>query len=219
MPDHLKFIQGRFVFRDYWNFTSCLLWMLFRCSGVAHILVTQLFLISLLFTTHQFKMEQIYTIFCLITLFNLDSWIFNVINSSIIKNLTTFQELSRTPENAKGQQNAFKIKDITIFDTNSRKVLGAEGRRSGNLSFWGLCTALPSGVGSIRANSGCRQRQQPWFLIQKHCFTDVTVSLWSRTVYLKKGTEFQRRAGVFDPQILDKVNTIDFVPPIFCDKK
>jgi len=52
-------------------------------------------------------MEQIYTLFCSSTLFNLDSWMFNVINSSVMKNFTTVQELSRKLENTQGQQNVF----------------------------------------------------------------------------------------------------------------
>jgi len=40
-------------------------------------------------------MEQICTLFCSITEFN-------VISSSIMKNVTTFQELSRMPENTQG---------------------------------------------------------------------------------------------------------------------
>jgi len=53
-------------------------------------------------------MEQIYTLFCSITLFNVDSRMFNVINESIMNNFTTAQELLTTPENTPGQQNVFK---------------------------------------------------------------------------------------------------------------
>jgi len=42
----------------------------------------QLFCNNLLFTTQLLKMEQIYTLFYSFTLFILDCWMFNVINSS-----------------------------------------------------------------------------------------------------------------------------------------
>ena len=48
------------------------------------IMTTQLFLYSLTFsTTELLKMEKDYTFLCSITLFNLDSWMFNVISRSI----------------------------------------------------------------------------------------------------------------------------------------
>ena len=55
-------------------------------------MTTQPFLSSLLFTTELFKMEQIYIFFCYMALPILDFWIFNVINSSNMNNLTTIQE-------------------------------------------------------------------------------------------------------------------------------
>jgi len=68
------------------------------------------------------KMEQIYTLFRSITLFNLDSLMFNVINSSLMNNFTTSQELSRTLKNTQEQQNGSGIKGITSFDN---KVKGS----------------------------------------------------------------------------------------------
>jgi len=50
LPDHLKFFKDISPFRDYWNFTSFLLWILFRYSGAAHIVATQLFLNSFFLT-------------------------------------------------------------------------------------------------------------------------------------------------------------------------
>jgi len=56
LPDHLKLFQGLDIlsFRDYRNFTSCLLRILFRYSGVAFIMTTQPYFNSLLFTTQLF---------------------------------------------------------------------------------------------------------------------------------------------------------------------
>jgi len=53
-------------------------------------------------------MEQFYTLFCSIALFNLDSSVLIVINSSTIKIFATVEELSRTPENTQGQENIFQ---------------------------------------------------------------------------------------------------------------
>jgi len=53
---------------------------------------------------------------------------FSVINSSILNNCTTVQELSRTPENTQGQQNVFQgSRTQQVLVANSRKVLGAQG--------------------------------------------------------------------------------------------
>jgi len=38
-------------------------------------------------------------------------------------NLTTVQELSRTPENIQGQQNTLRKKDITSFDNKFKESL------------------------------------------------------------------------------------------------
>jgi len=54
-------------------------------------------------------MEQIYTLFCSITLFNLDPCMFTVINSSIMNNFKTVQELLRMLENTQAQQKVFQI--------------------------------------------------------------------------------------------------------------
>jgi len=48
--------------------------------------MTQLFFNNLLFITQLLKMEQIYTLLCSFTLFILDFWMFNVYNSSEMKN-------------------------------------------------------------------------------------------------------------------------------------
>ena len=69
-------------------------------------------------------MEQISTKFYSFTMFILDSWMFNVINSSEINNLKTIQEFSRTQENIQGQQDAFqesRTKWVSI--ENSRIIL------------------------------------------------------------------------------------------------
>jgi len=48
----------------------------------------------------------------------------NVINSSILNNFTTVQELSRTPESTQGQQNAFQVTwTLPVLTTNLRRVL------------------------------------------------------------------------------------------------
>jgi len=55
--------------------------------------------------------------------------LFNVINSSIMNNFTSIQELSRTPENSQGQQNVFQ-ESLTwpVLIANSRKVLDPQRR-------------------------------------------------------------------------------------------
>jgi len=53
-------------------------------------------------------MEQISTKLYSFTLFILDSWMFNVINSSEINNHKTIQGFSRTQENIQGQQDVFQ---------------------------------------------------------------------------------------------------------------
>jgi len=59
---------------------------------------------------------------------------FNVMNSSIMNNFTTVQELSRPPENIQGQQNVFsRIKDKTSFD-NKFKESPRRSRTSGNVN-------------------------------------------------------------------------------------
>ena len=57
-----------------------------------------------LFTTQLLKIEQIYTLFCSTTLFNLHTWMCNVIGSSIMNDFTTFKDT----ENIPGQQNVFQ---------------------------------------------------------------------------------------------------------------
>jgi len=105
------------------------------------IVVTQLFVNSYGFSyTTVYMMEQIYTLFCSITLFNLASWMFIVINSSIMNNFTTVQELSSTPENTQWQQNVFQgSRTQPVLIANSRKVLGAQ-RRLANLAVIELRT-------------------------------------------------------------------------------
>jgi len=75
LENRSHFFKDILSFCAYWNFTSYLLWILFRYSGVLLIMTTQLFLNSLLFTTQLFKMEQIHVI-----LFNciVWSWFLNV---------------------------------------------------------------------------------------------------------------------------------------------
>jgi len=54
-------------------------------------------------------MEQIYVaILFSITQLNLESIMLNAINSSVMNNFTTVQELSRTLQNTQGQQNVFQ---------------------------------------------------------------------------------------------------------------
>ena len=51
----------------------------------------------------------------------------NVINSSILDNFTTVQELSRTPENIQGQQSTFQGKrTLPVLIANLRRVLCAQ---------------------------------------------------------------------------------------------
>ena len=71
-------------------------------------MTTQPFLVNLLFTRQLFKMEQIYTLFFSFTLFILDYWMFNVINSSLMKSFYNIQEFLRTLENIQGQQDVFQ---------------------------------------------------------------------------------------------------------------
>jgi len=63
----------------------------------------QLFLNSLLFTTQMkmLKMKQTCTLFCSFTLFILDPWMFNVINSSKMNNSKLFK-------NFQGRRKVFK---------------------------------------------------------------------------------------------------------------
>ena len=70
-------------------------------------MTTQSFFNNSLFATQLFKMEQTYTLFCWFTLFILDSWMFKLINSSLMKLLRNIQEFSKTPENIQGQQDVF----------------------------------------------------------------------------------------------------------------
>jgi len=79
--------------------------------------MTQLFLNSLRYTTQLFKMIQIYALFCSITLFNLQSWTFSVINSSILKIPQLFRKRSKTPEKIQTQKSFLKIKNIVSFDS------------------------------------------------------------------------------------------------------
>jgi len=89
---------------------------------------TQPFLNSLLFTT-ELKMKQIYTLFCSLTLFILDSGMFNAINSSKMNNLRNIQDFSRTPENIQGQQDVFQeSRTKRVLIANSRTIHGAQGR-------------------------------------------------------------------------------------------
>jgi len=77
--------------------------------------MTQLFLNSLRYTTQLFKMIQIYALFCSITLFNLQSWTFSVINSSILNNSPT---ISKTFKNARKDSNTkifFKDQEHSQF--------------------------------------------------------------------------------------------------------
>jgi len=54
---------------------------------------------------------------------------FNVINSSLIKNFKNIQEFSRTPENIQGQQDVFQeLRTKRVLIANSRTFLGAQGR-------------------------------------------------------------------------------------------
>jgi len=73
------------------------------------------------FSIQLFKMEQIYTLLCSFALFNLDSSMCSVINSSLMNNFTTFQEFSRTPENTQGQ--------LTVFQgSRTQPVLQIQGK-------------------------------------------------------------------------------------------
>jgi len=52
----------------------------------------------------------------------------NVINSSIMDNFTTVQELTRTPENIQGQRNTFQGKrTLPVLIANIRRLLCAQG--------------------------------------------------------------------------------------------
>ena len=54
---------------------------------------------------------------------------FNVINSSLMKNSLNIKEFSRTPENIQGKQDVFQeSRTKRILIANSRRILGAQGR-------------------------------------------------------------------------------------------
>jgi len=46
---------------------------------------------------------------------------FNVVNSSIVNNFTTIQEISRTRENTQGQQNVLEGSRTTTFDSKFKE--------------------------------------------------------------------------------------------------
>ena len=109
---------------------------------------------SLLCTT-ELKMKQISTLFCSYTLFILESWMFNVINSSKMNNLKTIQEFSRRLENIQGQQDVFQeSRTKRVLIANSRTILGAQGRLATLLltAVW-YQSVLP--LGSVLLTSDC----------------------------------------------------------------
>ena len=80
-------------------------------------------------------MEQIYTLFCSFTSFILDSWMFNAINSSLMKNFLNIQEFSWTPENILWTTKCFsRIKDKTRFNSKFKDNYW-HSRTSGNHKF------------------------------------------------------------------------------------
>ena len=102
------------------------------------IVTTQVFLNSLLFTTQLLrwnKSSPTYYSVTVVTLFNLDSWMLNVINRSIMNNFTTVPELSRTPENAQRQQHVFEAsRTLPVLIAHFKKSPW-RWRTSGNFSM------------------------------------------------------------------------------------
>ena len=96
-------------------------------------MMTQPYFSSLLFTT-QLKMKQIYTLLCSFTLFILDSWMYNVINSSKMNSLKTIQEFSKTRKYSRPRNCFSRIKDITSFDSKFKDSPWCS-RTSSNLSY------------------------------------------------------------------------------------
>jgi len=59
---------------------------------------------------------------------NLDFWIFNVVNSSIVNNFTTLQSFQGPWKILKDNKMFFKGQGHSVLTENLRKVLGAQGR-------------------------------------------------------------------------------------------
>ena len=121
-------------------------------------MTTQPFFNNSVFTTQLFKMEQIYTLFCSFTLFILDFWTFNLINSSF-EIFQNFQEFSRTPENIQGQHDVLqKSRTKRVLIANSRTVLGAQGR----LATLGKIQKILALLGKHFAPTGVPSWLQAW---------------------------------------------------------
>jgi len=110
---------------------------------------------------------------------------FGVINGSIVNNFTTIQELWRTPENSKGQQNVLsRIKDISSFDSKF-KERPWRSRTSGNLKRNAYITALTLCIRVVPVSKIAISKA--WPLKQSHCAVIASrMSLHDLSAYLSE---------------------------------
>ena len=151
LPDSLKVFQGHFVVYDYWNFTSCLLWMLFRYSSAANFFKQKFLNNNGYFLRHiclRWNKSTRYSVQlrCLLCTDDDNRSYRNVCNMSFVsfasavilvsllililecsvQSIVWWCIIPQLFTNFKDSKMFFK--DQRVLIANSRKVLGAEGR-------------------------------------------------------------------------------------------